>query len=251
MRRALTLGCISAACTTGLVATATAAPARRTWLYVEFAGHGHGLAHNATVSGGTLRMSASWIFLYRLPVLTVGTRLSPQCRNMSCDGHAYPYAARGSGRGSITGASDPSLNCTARIGASRRYVGPATAVSWRVSRRSLRIFTYSPMESGLALADQHGTCPVFGGEFAERTGVAGSGAKRITALERHRGTVFSTPVGRASSLPVDGSVRRPQHVSWTGHLKIKLGGCVPTLRNRRTCFALPRRSGRHPRTTAS
>lgn len=256
VRRAITLGCISAACTAALPATATAtgdagATVTRTWLYVEFAGRGQGIAQNATPSGGTLRMSASWTFLYRLPVLAFGTSLSPQCRNISCAGHAFPYAARGSGRGSITGAGDASLDCSARIGASRRYIGPATAISWHVSRRALRVFTYSPMESGLALADQRDLCPVFGGEFAERTGTAGSAAELITALERHRGTVFSTAVGRASSLPADGTERTPQHVWWTGRVKIKLGGCVPTLRNVRTCFARPSRHRRARRAPAA
>jgi len=240
LRRALLVGCLLTASLVGFGSSAPAAGAKQRWLYIEFNGSGTGHSDNATGNGGSTDMNASWTFLYKLPVQTFRKQLFIPCQNSSCDGHAFPYAATGSGHGSISGSGNPNANCSTQISASTKYLAPATALTWTLSKKKVRIKTIAPMEAGLTLADPTGHCPVFGGVFAEGSGTADSGPLEQALLVGHTGVVHSRAVAGHSSLPAGGGIDTPQTVSWSGFLKFKLGGCTPTLKNLKHCFPLPK-----------
>jgi hypothetical protein len=240
MKRLVAPVVIGALFACALSAGASASGTKHTWLYVEFDGNGAGTAENATPSGGSATMTGAWTFLYKLPAAVAGQHVSLFCKSSGCGGHASPYAVTGSGSGLIAGAINPSYNCSATISASMQSLAPSTALSWRLSgSHPLRVQTYSPMETGKTLADQSGACPVYGGLFAEGTGDAISNSYRQARLARNPGAVFTTDVGNHSSEPSKNTFGTPQTVSWSGELKLKLGGCAPTLTNLSRCFPSP------------
>jgi hypothetical protein len=241
LRRAPLLACVLAACIVGFSAASTAADEGQEWLYVEFNGGGVGHADNATGSGGSADLNASWTFLYKLPAQTSGKRLFINCQSSACDGHDYPYAVKGSGTGSISGSNNPGANCTTRISASLQSIGAINGLTYFLSKKKFRVQTISPMEAGTTLGDPTGRCAIYGGVFPDGSGTATSRTLTQSALVGHRGVVYSSDVHGSSSVPAKGTIDTPQNVRWSGFLKVKLGGCEPTLENLKRCFPLRRR----------
>ena len=221
-----------------LAVWAAPALARSTWLYVEFDGSGTGVAQNATGNGGTAQLNASWTLLYKLPVQVLGSTFSVACQGSSC---LYPYAASGSGTASLTGSSAAAENCSGKVSMDTSYYGTAYELRYVTGPRWLTVSSYSPLEAGLNLGYSSGMCIVTGGDSAEGSGTAVSRRYTFSELIGHPGVVYSTRVHGSSSRPGVGAVLTPQNVRWSGYVKLKLGGCKPTLSNLKRCFPLPRR----------
>ncbi|MHB1571322.1 MAG: hypothetical protein ACYCXW_05720 [Solirubrobacteraceae bacterium] len=215
--------------------------ARTTWLYVEFDGGGVGTAQNATGSGGTVQLNASWTLLYKLPVTVAGRKIGLACLESSCGGEPYPYAASGSGTASLAGSGNVYENCTGNVSMNPHFYGTANLLRYTAGRDWLSVSTYSPMEAGLNLGYSGGQCAIAGGDFAEGSGTAKSRHYDFSELVGHPGVAYSTEVHGSSSEPAAGTVLTPQQVKWAGYLRVKLGGCEPTLSNLKRCFPLPRR----------